>query len=122
MGTKFDPKTLSLLEETEEIQIVTRAQDTTHKATIWIVVVDGTPYIRSFTGAKGRWYQTILANPEAQIKAGDTTIDVRATPVTDAKTIEKVSDAYLEKYRDSPYAKDMVRPEIFPTTLRLEPA
>jgi hypothetical protein len=41
-------------------------------------------------------------------------------PVKDQKTVEAVSEAYLEKYRGSPYAKDMVRPEVLPTTLRLE--
>jgi len=35
--------------------------------------------------------------------------------------IASVSTAYLAKYTMSPYAKEMVRAEILPTTLRLEP-
>ena len=49
------------------------------------------------------------------------TIHVKAVLVSDQKSIEAVSQAYLEKYRSSPYAKEMVRPEVLPTTLRLEP-
>ena len=63
----------------------------------------------------------MLANPEADVEFDGKAIHVKAIPVKDRETIEAVSRAYLEKYRDSPYAKDMVRDEVLPTTLRLEP-
>ncbi len=118
--TTFDSEILDQLEKIEEIRIVTRtADEQTHRATIWVVVVDGAVFVRSFTGPKGRWYQNILANPRADIEAAGMTIRVKAVPVTEPTLIEKVSSAYREKYRGSPYAKDMVRPEVLPTTLRL---
>jgi hypothetical protein len=86
-----------------------------------VVVVDGDVFVRSFTGPKGQWFKYILAHPEAELEAGGKTLRVRAVPVTDPKIIDRVSEAYLEKYQSSPYAKEMVRPEVLPTTLRLEP-
>ena len=46
--------------------------------------------------------------------------DVRAVQVRNPKTIARASRGYLKKYAESPYAKEMVRPEILSTTLRLE--
>jgi hypothetical protein len=46
---------------------------------------------------------------------------VQAIPETDPSAIERASSEYLRKYRPSPYAQAMVKPEVLPTTLRLEP-
>ncbi len=71
---------------------------------------------------KGKWYQNILASLEADLEFAGKKIHVKAVPVKDPKTIAAVSRAYQEKYRSSPYAKDMLRAEVLPGTLRLEPA
>ena len=120
---EFDSKTLDALRNVEEIRIAPTPAGAKkkHRATIWVVVVDDDVFIRSFTGPKGKWYRNVLANPEADVEFDGKAIHVRAMPVKDRKTIEAVSRAYLEKYRDSPYAKDMVRDDVLPTTLRLEP-
>ena len=120
---EWDSATLDKLQSVEEIRISTAAPGAKekHRATIWVPVVDGQVFVRSFTGPKGKWYRNVLANPEADVEVDGKTIHVRAIPVKDQKTIEAVSEAYLEKYRGSPYAKDMVRPKVLPTTLQLEP-
>ena len=120
---EFDSKTLDALRNVEEIRIATTPPGAKkkHRATIWVVVVDDDVFIRSFTGARGKWYRNVLANSEADVEFDGKAIHVRVIPVKDRETIEAVSRAYLEKYRDSPYAKDMVRDEVLPTTLRLEP-
>ena len=120
---EFDSATLDTLKKVEEIRIATAAAGakTKHRATIWVVVVDGQVFVRSFTGPKGKWYRNVLANPEADLEVDGKTIHVKAIPLNDQKSNEAVSRAYLEKYRSSPYAKDMVGPEVLPTTLRLEP-
>jgi hypothetical protein len=46
---------------------------------------------------------------------------VEALPVSDADAIARASREYLQKYQPSPYAQSMVRAEVLPTTLRLEP-
>jgi len=47
---------------------------------------------------------------------------VHAVSVADQAFIARVNNGYLRKYRDDPDVNSMVREEILPTTLRLEPA
>ena len=46
---------------------------------------------------------------------------VQAVPASNTASIARVSREYLTKYQPSPYAQAMVRAEVLPTTLRLEP-
>jgi hypothetical protein len=46
---------------------------------------------------------------------------VRAIPVTDPAAVARASHEYLRKYQPSSYAQAMVRSDVLPTTLRLEP-
>ena len=49
--------------------------------------------MRSVRGGKGRWYREASANPEMTLRVNDGRVPVRAVPETDARTIEKVSEA-----------------------------
>jgi hypothetical protein len=122
----FDPDTLRLIDGAREVRIETsRDEDApAHRTTIWVVTMDGSVFVRSVRGGKGRWYREVSANPAAALHVGDDRIPVRAIPVTDDATIAAVSEAYRKKYgRTSPGStRAMVRPEILPTTLGLEPA
>lgn len=127
MTNSFDPETLRLLNESEEVAIETRrdADSPTHRTIIWTVVVNGEVFVRSVRGGKGRWYREVSSKPsDAALHAGDRRIPVRAVPATDGAIVEAVSGAYKSKYErkwPGPTA-GMVRPEALPTTLRLEPA
>ncbi|HEU5367655.1 MAG TPA: DUF2255 family protein [Ktedonobacterales bacterium] len=121
----FDEHVLNRLAQTEEIEIdVPRpeALASIHPTTIWVVVVDDTVYVRSWKGKAGRWYQRISADPQAVVYLEGHPIPVRATPVNDEATITQVSEAYRRKYFEDPFMRSMLRDEILPTTLRLEPA
>ena len=126
MNGSFDPDTLRLIDGTREVRIETsRDEDApAHRTTIWVVTVDGTVFVRSVRGGKGRWYREVSANPAATLHVGDDRIPVRAVPVTDDATIAAVSEAYRGKYgRTSPGStRAMLQPDTLPTTLRLEPA
>jgi hypothetical protein len=123
MPKQFEEPLLNQLNSREEIDIETQsATGRTHRTTIWVVVVDNNVYIRSVRGRSGRWYREITANPQGAIYVDGRRLAVRAIPVTDPATIARVSNAYLQKYRHSPFVNSMVREEILPTTLRLEPA
>lgn len=120
---KFDRETLEMLGETEEVHVET-GRGGSPGTVIWTVVVDDTIFVRSVRGEKGRWYREASANQEASLRVDERRILVRAVPETDAATIEKVSEAYREKYGASypgPTAA-MVREEVLATTLRLLPA
>ncbi len=126
MNGSFDSDTLRLIDGAREVRIETsRDEDApAHRTTIWVVTMDGSVFVRSVRGGKGRWYREVSANPAAALHVGDDRIPVRAVPVTDDATIAAVSEAYREKYgRTSPGStRAMVQPDTLPTTLRLEPA
>ena len=123
MPKQFEEPLLNQLNSREEIEIETQSATVrTHRTTIWVVVVDNNVYVRSVRGRAGRWYRAITANPQGAIYVDGRRLSVRAIPVTDPATIARVSNAYLQKYRHSPFVNSMVREETLPTTLRLEPA
>ena len=122
MPKQFDANVLNELANAEEIEIETRsATGRTHRTTIWVVVDDNNVYVRSVRGRNGRWYQEITANPDAAIHVDGQRLVVYAVPVTDEALIARVSNSYLRKYRGSPFVNSLVREEVLPTTLRLEP-
>lgn len=122
MAKQFEEPLLNELNSREEIDIETQsATGRTHRTTIWVVVVDNNVYVRSVRGRSGRWYREITTNPQGAIYVDGRRLPVRAVPITDPATIDRVSDAYLQKYHNSPFVNGIVREETLPTTLRLEP-
>jgi hypothetical protein len=117
---KFDPETLNKLHDRQEVAIRTERHPET-AITIWIVVADAEVFVRSVRGAKGRWYRDLASGGPARLEFNGQRLAVQAVPATDAQSIERASQAFLSKYRSSPYAASMVRPEVLATTLRLEP-
>lgn len=117
--TTFDAGALRLLGETHEVGIRTDKHPGT-AVVIWVVVADGSVFVRSFRGARGRWYRDLAAGGPATLEVAGQRLAVQAAPVTDPATIDRVSRAFLEKYAPSPYAQAMVQADILSTTLRLD--
>jgi hypothetical protein len=88
---------------------------------IWVVVADEEVFVRSVRGSKGRWYRDLATGGSATLQFGGRGLAVQAVPVSDADKIARASREYLQKYASSPYALSIVRGEVLPTTLRLEP-
>lgn len=123
MPEQFDTNVLNQLAHIDEIDIETYSgTGQTHRTIIWVVVDGHKVYVRSFRGEKGRWYQEIMVNPSGTIHMDGQRLPVHAIPVTDEETITRVSKEILHKYHNSNSARRMVREEVLPTTLRLEPA
>jgi hypothetical protein len=116
----FDADTLRALRDMNEVAIRTEKHPAS-AVTIWVVVDDDTVFIRSVKGPTGRWYKDLAAGGPATLEFDSRKLPVQATPATDAKSLERASRQYLSKYHASPYAQPMVRAEVLPTTLRLEP-
>lgn len=116
----FDTTTRAALSTQQEVGIRTTRQPD-KPVLIWVVVAGDEVFVRSVQATKGRWYRTVAADGLATLEIEGRQVPVRAMPVTDPAVIERVSAAFLAKYKSSPYAKEMVRPETLPTTLRLEP-
>jgi hypothetical protein len=121
-GSALDQATLGTLDKRVEVQMITPRRDGSiaHRP-IWIVVVDGDAYVRSYRGPQGAWYRRALADGEASIGLDDRTIEVGVEPVSDEGVNQQVSEAYRAKYgaRSPDATESMVTPEVIGTTLRL---
>jgi hypothetical protein len=120
----FAPADLAVLSAAEEIRIETRAaaDALVHRTIIWIVTDGPDAFIRSVNGATARWYREAVAVPDVAVHADGLVLRARAVPATDPDSIARTSAALEAKYTGTDGLAEMLEPEIFDTTLRLEPA
>jgi hypothetical protein len=120
---RFPADVIERLDAAKVVEIETRSpKGTKHSVPIWIVVVDGVPYIRSVRGPRGRWYRELLARGQGAVVAGGKRVPVNATHDGSPSTIEGVSEALRKKYRGSGQSlASMLRADVLDTTVRLEP-
>ncbi len=119
--TNFDTDTLGALRDADELAIRTDKHPAS-AVVIWVAVADDEVFVRSARGTKGRWYRDVATGGAAMLEFAGRRLPVRAVPASDPASIERASREYLRKYRTSPYAQSVVRPDILSTTLRLEPS
>lgn len=111
-----------MLDKSIEVGMLTPRRDASiSRRPIWIVVVDGDAYVRSYLGQRGAWYRRALADGGAAIDADAHRIDVGVEPVHDEDVNRRVSEAFRAKYaaRSPRPTETMVGPEVSRTTLRL---
>jgi hypothetical protein len=122
--TAFPADVVTRFDRTDTVEIETRSdKGNKHSVPIWIVVVEGVPYVRSVRGPRGRWYRELLAHGDGAIVAAGKRTAVRAKQDTSAQAIEAVSAALRKKYRGSGQPlQSMLRPDVLDTTVRLDPA
>jgi len=117
----FDAEILRALCDVQQVKIRTGKHSKTG-VVIWVVVADDEVFVRSWLGNKGRWYRDLAAGGPATLEFGAAhRLAVQAFPASDPDTVARVSREFLLKYQPSSHAQEMVRSEIVPTTLRLEP-
>jgi hypothetical protein len=118
--TNFDADILSELRDIREVAIRTEKHPK-NPVVIWVVVADDQLLVRSVRGTKGRWYRDLAAGGPATLEFAGRRLAVQALPEKDPGAVDSTSREYLRKYQPSPYAQAMVKSEVLPTTLRLEP-
>ena len=122
-GGVFDADALEGMRDDIEVEIETWSPERgARRVIIWSVVVDGVPYVRSYRGVNGRWYQDVLREPQCAIHTRGRRVTVRAVAALEPETIQAVSDALAAKYADDGAMPDMLVPVVLGTTLRLNPA
>jgi hypothetical protein len=120
---RFAPDDLALLADTEEIEIETARPDgPPHRTIIWIMVDGDDVFVRSVNGAGARWYREATANPSVTIHAGTRALQARTIAAPDADSVARVNDALERKYSGITGLREMLVPDTFETTLRVEPA
>ncbi|WP_394771127.1 DUF2255 family protein [Lacisediminihabitans sp.] len=128
---------VSHLAATTVVAIVTqRADGTDAVAPIWVVVVDGQPYVRSYLGPTALWYRRVLSGRPVAFTTGDgevaerdtaaallqPRVAVRTEYVNPGDPIQAAIDgAFLAKYRAFPEADEMAKPAVVACTLRILP-
>ena len=127
-ASAFSSETLAALAERDEIVIETAAPKRpggTRRTTIWLVVEGKDAFVRSVRGEVGRWYRDLLADPNAVVhfrgKPKLPPVSVRAVLAADPDSVARFNRALEAKYRGSPGFDPMLKPETFPTTVRLDP-
>ena len=108
----------------DEISISTRRADGSLRpfVPIWIVIVDGALYARSYRGTGGAWYQHATQHPAGSIRSGDHHADVTFAPVGQTQR-EATGAAYRAKYAryGDTYLAPMLADQAVDTTLQLTP-
>lgn len=92
---------------------------------IWMVVVEGRLFVRSWSIKARSWYRTFLQDPSGFIQVGKRAIPVRAVRTRSSRLRAAVDRAYLKKYAtrwEAKYAKDLASPKSRATTIELRPA
>src|SRR5215210_1220596 len=65
---------------------------------IWVVVVNGRVFVRSWNDKPTGWFRAFRQQPAGTIQVGEAEIPVRARPVRGAKVRDAVTAAFGEKY------------------------
>ena len=75
---------------------------------VWVVVVDGRVFIRSWGLKQKSWYNAFREDPTGTIQAAGRELRIRAVTSVPEKTKAAVDSAYAEKY-DTPGAIKYVK-------------
>jgi hypothetical protein len=121
-GSALDEATLGMLDRSIEVEMLTpRRNGSISRRPIWVVVVEGEAYVRSYLGPRSAWYRRASVDRAAAIGLDDRTIEFGLEPISDEDLNRQVSEAYRAKYgASSPQSTEsMVTPEVTGTTLRL---
>lgn len=91
---------------------------------IWVVVVEGRVFVRSWSIKPRSWYRTFLEEPRGTINVDGEEIEVRAVQTRSERLKSAVDEAYLAKYKTPgsiKYAQDLGRTKSRNTTTELIP-
>ncbi len=87
------------LEALDKSKILGVRSGADHKYTaVWVVVVEGRVFARSWSDKPTGWYRAFLRQPSGSISVGKKEIAVRASVVRSERLRRAVSEAYAGKY------------------------
>lgn len=87
------------LEELEKASIVGVRAGSEHRHTgVWVVVVEGRVFVRSWNDNPTGWYRAFRSEPRGSLRVGKREIAVRAVFTRSQRLREAVTEAYAQKY------------------------
>lgn len=98
---------------------------TEHKFTgVWVVVVEGRIFARSWSDKPTGWFRAFRKQPAGTIQIGDREIRVRGKLVRSARILDAITTAFGEKYNTKASRKwvdGFAEPERLATTIEFIP-
>jgi hypothetical protein len=109
----------------EKIIGIRAGEESTHRVIgVWVVVVEGRAFIRSWSMKPRSWWRTFVEDPYGSLFVGNDEIPIRAIQTRSERLKDLVSQAYKEKYNTPgsiQYVKEMSRKRSRDTTTELVP-
>lgn len=119
---RFSPDALAVIRR-EKILGIRAGSGSTHRVIgIWVVVVEGRVFVRSWSLRPRSWWRTFLEDPYGVIVVDGREIPIRAIQTRSERLKDLVSAAYKEKYNTPgsvQYVKDMSKKRSRDTTTEL---
>ena len=81
-----------------KISVVGRKSGRTISIPVWFVLEGDKLYLLPVQGSDTQWYRNVLKNRSIRISTRGDEAECRAAPVTDAKTVRLIVEAFQEKY------------------------
>jgi len=93
---RFPPAVIAALDKSKILGI--RAGTEHRFIGIWVVVVEGRAFIKSWTIKSRGWYRAFQVDPLGAIQVGTRTVRIRARPVRGKALLDAIEAAYAAKY------------------------
>lgn len=123
--SKVDTFENAIVEALSKAKILGVRAGTEHRYTgVWVVVVDGRVFARSWNDKPTGWFRAFRKQPSGTIQADDLEIPVRGKPVRSARIRDAVTSAFGEKYNTKgsrKWVEGFAEPERVINTLEFEP-
>jgi hypothetical protein len=120
---RFAKDTLAAIDESKTLRI--RAGTRPHRFIgIWVVVVEGRVFVRSWSLKPRSWYRTFLEEPRGAVQVAGRKMPVRAVHTRSERLKDAVDRAYLAKYNTPwaiKFARDLGSAKSRATTTELVP-
>src|SRR6266545_2530510 len=119
---RFSKDTLEALASAKILGV--RAGIEHHYTGVWVVVVEGRAFVRSWNDKPTGWYRAFQAQPLGSIQLGGREIAIRARHLRGERLRDAVTRAYAEKYNtkaSEKWVRGFAEPHRAVTTLELLP-
>ena len=96
---KTDTFADDVVEAFRKAKIIGVRAGTEHRYTgVWVVVVDGRVFARSWGDKPTGWFQAFRKEPSGTVQVGELEVNARAKLVRSARLRDAVTSAFVEKY------------------------
>lgn len=124
-ATKSERFDDAIVEAAHNARIAGVRAGTEHRYTgVWVVVVDGRLFVRSWNDKPTGWFRAFRKQPTGMLQLATLEIPVRGKPVRSSRIRDAVTKAFGEKYRtkaSQKWVKGFAEPERLLNTLEFVP-